>query len=177
MRKYLGSKMDAFSAVLLPLFAVCPLAFAAAALCSIVNAATVFLAVLCAVCAVFCAVFLFQNRQQLYRWGTFGKNAVYIREPFRKEYALSYDQCRGVGIGWYVHGALNSRAGSNVRYFFLSREPFEEAFRSQLNQWKPTEGRVKVGFDMKLYQYLLKVLPEKQRRTLQKDYERWYVKN
>lgn len=30
MRKYLGSKIDAFSAVLLPLFAVCPLAFAAA---------------------------------------------------------------------------------------------------------------------------------------------------
>ena len=30
MRKYLGSKIDAFSAVLLPLFAVCLLAYAAA---------------------------------------------------------------------------------------------------------------------------------------------------
>lgn len=174
MRKYLGSKIDAFSAVLLPLFAVCPLAFAAAALCSAVNPATVFLAALCVACAVFCAEFLFRNRKQLYRWGTFGKDAVYIREPFCKEYALSYDQCRSVGIGWYVHGTLNSRAGSNVWYIFFSREPFAEGFRFRLNQWKPTEDRVKVGFDMKLYRYLLQTLPEKQRRMLQKNFEWWY---
>ena len=52
MKKYLGSRMTAYAAVICPLLVIAPLLFAIVALCSEISTATLLLAVLFCSCSV-----------------------------------------------------------------------------------------------------------------------------
>lgn len=176
MRRYLGSKMTAFAAVICPLFIVAPVCFAAAALCSGISAATVFVAIACAICTGIWFLYMCQNALQLYTWGTFDDAAVRVKGFLIKQAVLDYDKCRSVGIGCYTHGILNSNVGEKVFFIFLSHEMFEEKYRTNINHWKPSLMRIKVGFDSELYEYLLSVLPAKHAGSLRHDWEKYFSK-
>ena len=173
MRRYLGADMNAYSAVMLLIFFLMPIFFAASALYSTVSEETIFLTILCVICSLSVGLFLFQNRKQLYCWGVFGDNSVIIYGILSKRQVLYYQHCKSVGIGWYVHGTMNSRAGSNVWYIFLSYEPIEEQYRSNINKWKPSATGVKVGFDERLYRHLVRGLPAQQQKMLQTDFKKF----
>lgn len=176
MKKYLGSTISAYVAVICPLAVVGPLFFAIAALCSEISGATVFLSCMCCGCSVIWFVFIKKEALQLYAWGTFEQTCVRIHSPFTSEIILDYDKCKDMGIGCYTHGVLNSRIGSKIYFIYLSYDSFEEKYREKINLWKPNKRRIKVQFNIKLYEYLLSVLPKKQALMLQEDYNIFFSK-
>ena len=86
---------------------------------------------------------------------------------------IEYKKCRGCGIGYYIHGVLNSNAGTKIFYIFFSYDAFNELYRTNINLWKPSKAQVKVEFSKKLYDYLINVLPKKQSAMLSRDYEKY----
>ncbi|MBE6549125.1 MAG: hypothetical protein E7670_01710 [Ruminococcaceae bacterium] len=172
MKKYLGSKITAYAAVVSLFFIFAPLMFGLYLLCFVsVNAGSIFFVVAGIGCACAWGVFIKKESIQLFSWGTFQDKGVQIKTIFSKPIFLDYEKCKYCGIGYYVHGILNSKAGSNVFFIFLSYDAFDEAYRSKMNLWKPSKTRIKVGFNKKLYNHLITVLPKKQALKLIKDYE------
>ena len=170
MKKYLGSPMTAYAAVMCPLFVVAPLLFAIVALCSEISTATLFLAVLCCSSSFFFAIYIHKEAIQLYAWGIFEETAVRVCCFLRNDFALDYEKCLGVGIEHYKHNAIHTKIGTKVFFIYLSYDYYETKYRGKINLWKPNERRIKVQFDKNLYEYLLSVLPKKQAMMLQQDF-------
>ncbi|MBO5797899.1 MAG: hypothetical protein J6R77_06095 [Clostridia bacterium] len=176
MKKYLGSKLTAFGAFVAPLFLCAPLVFGIIVLCTEISGATIFLAFLGIGCSLVWGVYVKNKGAQLYSWGRFQSNGVEIISGFSKRNTMIYEKCKGCGIGFYTHGLLNSKAGTKIYFIYLSYDAFDESFRSNINLWEPFQGRIKVQFSKKLYEYLLSVLPKKQSQMLCRDYERYLEK-
>lgn len=173
MNKYLGSKMTAYAAFIAPLFVIFPLIFGIAMLSTEISGATVLIAIGSVMCTVIWGYYIVSVSNQLYSWGRFQSEDVRVRTGFAKKHTIIYKKCKSCGIGFYTHGVLNSKVGTKECFIFLSYDAFDESFRANINLWKPTETRIKVGFSKKLYQYLISNLPEKQSSMLQRDYERY----
>lgn len=174
MRKYLGSKITAFAAIVAPLFLCCPFLLGVCALCTEISGSTVFLAFGGIACAFVWGLYIKNIRSQLYSWGYFTSDGVQIMTCFSKSSTMVYEKCKGCGIGFYTHGILNSKVGTRIYFIYLSYDMFNERFRENINLWKPSQTRIKVQFDAKLYDYLLAVLPEKQSRMLLRDYKKYF---
>ena len=175
LRKYLGSTITAYAAIIAPLIGVClPLGLGILGLSAEISGATVFLTIACGVCIVVYGLYIKSISNQLYSWGLFSSNGVKIRTLFSKNNWMMYENCISCGIGFYTHGVLNSKAGSKVYFIFLSSDVFEESYRQKINLWKPSQTRIKVQFDKKLYDYLLTVLPKKQAKMLLGDYQKYF---
>lgn len=174
MRKYLGSKMTAFAAIVLPLFLFCPLLLGACALSAEISGATMFLLIGGIACAFVWGLYAKNIGNQLYSWGFFTNDGVKIMVGFSKSITMIYENCKGCGIGFYTHGILNSKVGTKIYFIYLSYDMFDEYYRSNINLWKPSQTRIKVQFNKKLYDYLLVVLPRKQSQMLSRDYSKYF---
>ncbi len=170
MKKYLGSRMTAYAAVICPLLVIAPLLFAIVALCSEVSPATLFLSALCCGCSIFYAVYIQKEALQLYAWGVFKETAVRVRCFLRNDFVLDYAKCVGVGIEYYNHNVIHTNIVSKVFFIYLSYDYYDTKYRGKINLWKPNNRRIKVQFDKQLYEYLLSVLPKKQAMMLQQDF-------
>ena len=173
MKRYLGSKITAFSAVIAPCFVGVSIIFALIALSTEVSIATLFITLLCIACTIIWCIYIRSVSNQLYCWGYFDDSSIQVKRCMGEKYILEYTKCRAVGICMYTHGILNSRFGTDIFFIFFSYGPFDEKYRFNLNLWRPSRTRVKVEFDWKLYNYLLDVLPERQARSLQHDCEKY----
>ena len=174
MKKYLGSTITAFAAVVMPLFVCSPISFAVSMLCAEISGATVFLACGCAACSLICGIWLHGICDQLYSWGTFTCDGVRITNGFTRGSTIEYDKCKSCGIAFYVHSGLHTKAGTKIWFIYLSCDYFDESYRSTMNLWKPSPTRIKVQFSKELYDYLLIVLPPKQSKMLARDYRRYF---
>ena len=173
MRRYFGSSITAYGAILLPIFLVLPIVFAASLLLVEIDFAAIFIAIWCIVFSITCMVYIKQVSAQLYSWGQFGEDKIKIHIGFSRSFCLEYEKCKSIGIGMYTHGILNSSVGSKIYFIFFSYQPFDEKYRTTINLWKPSSTRIKVCFSKKLYEYLLTVLPRKHAMSLQHDYEKY----
>jgi len=176
MRKYLGSKITAFAAIVAPLFVCCPLLFGIFALRAEISGATAFLFCGGLACTFVWSLYIKNSWNQLYSWGYFMGEAVRIKTFFSPNISLSYEKCKGCGIGFYTHGILNSKLGSKVYFIYLSYDALDEHYRTNMNLWKPSKTRIKVRFSKKLYDYLLLTMPKKQSQMLARDYIKYFVK-
>lgn len=175
MKKYLESTIGAFSALFAPILFICfPLLFGIFALCSEVSGATIFLMLGGIAGASVGMIFIKGAGRQLYSWGHFTEDSVQIKTLLCESTTIEYKKCRGCGIGYYIHGIMNSNAGSTIYYIFLSYDMFDEKYRTNMNYWKPTQTQIKVAFSKKLYSYLLEVLPPKQAVMLSRDYKKYF---
>ena len=171
IRRYLGSKITAFAAVVSPCLCVFPWLMGFLFLSINRSFATFLLCFMCVCCFLSCCCFFWQNKNQFYSWGVFSNDSVLVSVPFQKSFSLSYDMCQGCGIGAYCHSFLNrGHIGSVIYFIFLSIEPFDEKYRYQINLWQPSASRIKVAFDEELYRYLITTLPKKQALLLERDY-------
>jgi len=175
MKKYLGSYMTAYAAIVLPIFCFLPLIFAFSMLSIEINFPTVVLSLMCASCTLIWGIYGFREKNQLYSWAFFKKDRVEVNCLFSKNNTILYEECNSSGIGYYTHGVLNSKAGTKIFFIFLSYNRFDESFRKNINLWKPSKTQIKVQFNKKLYTYLLSVLPKKQARMLLRDYEKYFA--
>ena len=178
MKKYLGSAMTAYVGVATLLLIVGSLIFAVVILTTGIDFYSILIALLFIAVPILLIIYMRQVRMDLqcYSWGVFTENCIKIKTLFsKKTIEIEYEKCRSIGIGMYVHGVLNSDLGSKEKFIFFSYESFEEKYRLNINQWKPSTTRIKVGYSKKLYDYLLTVLPKQQAKWLKNDYET-YVK-
>ena len=142
MKKYLGSRMTAYAAVICPLLVIAPLPFLRVPLYQLSG--------------------LYSQYVPPF--------SVRVRCFLRNDFALDYEKCLGVGIEHYNHNAIHTNIGSKVFFIYLSYDYYETKYRGKINLWKPNERRIKVQFDKNLYEYLLSVLPKKQAMMLQQDF-------
>ena len=174
MKKYLGSKITAFAAIVVPMFILGPLIFGVSILCAEISASTVFLAIMCLGCTIYWIIYAERICVQLYSWGDFQRESVQVIVGHKKN-TIIYSNCKGCGIGFYTHGVLNSNVGKRIYFIFLSYDVFDEKFRSNINLWKPSDTRIKVEYSKELYDYLVSVLPEKKAMRLSSDYKKYIL--
>ena len=173
MKKYLGSTIDAFVAVVTILFIGVPLPFAIGSFSSGFDAARVIILVGCILCVIIWVAYLKEISVQLYGWGCFFDYGVQIKSLFKKTYLIEYAKCFSCGIGFYTHGYLNTQMGTRVYYIFLSYEKFDEKYRTRINLWRITKSQIKIKFSKELYDFLIAVLPKPQRQMLIEDYKKY----
>ena len=172
MKKYLGSVMTAYAAVIAPFFVIVPILFSVIILCTAeISGAVVFLVCLFFSCSVIWSIYIKKELLQLYAWGSFEGNCVKVHCPFIQEFVLDFDKCVAVGIGSYTHGVLNSRCGSKLYFIYLSYDYLDAKCIEKINFWKPSTRGIKVQFDYKLYKWLLSNLPQKQSKMLEQSYK------
>lgn len=174
MKKYLGSNIMAFSAIVAPLYVFAPPVLCIFMLGTEISPATIFLTLGGLLCTIVSGLYIKNISSQLYSWGIFHFTGVKIITVFSKSYELSYEKCKSCGIGYYTHGILNTKIGSKEFFIFLSYDRFDESYRTQINLWKPSKKRMKVKFNKKLYKHLFSVLPQEQSCKLQKDYKKYF---
>lgn len=171
MKRYLGSTMTGYAAVVAPVFVVFPILFAAIILLTVeMSGAMVFFVFTLCSCSAVWIIYIKREILQLYARGTFEASCVKIHCPFVKEYSLDYENCLAVGIGSYTHGALNSRFRTKLYFIYLSYDYFDVKYSEKINLWKPNTRRIKVRFTNELYTYLLSNFPKKQAKMLEQSY-------
>ena len=177
MKRYLGGAMGAYCAIMIIVLYFVIIIFTIIDLLTPpISNSQIILAVFGVVAVIIWGVFINKYAMQFYSWGTFTNKGITIKSIFSKKcIEIEYAKCKSIGIGLYVHGVMGSDVGSKVKYIFFSYDEFEEPFRLNMNLWHPSETRIKVGYNKKLYDYLLTVLPEEQATVLKSDYET-YVK-
>lgn len=168
--------MTIYGAIIMPLFIIGPLIFAIVILTTGIDFISAFIALWCVGCSIIAIIYMRQVRidLQCYSWGMFNEKGIQIKTLFsKKNIEIEYKKCQSIGIGLYVHGVLNSKLGSKEKFIFFSYRAFDEKYRLNINLWKPSATRVKVGFNKELYEYLLTVLPKQQANWLKRDYEKF----
>ena len=125
-------------------------------------------------CTILWGLYINSISYQLYSWGTFTNDSIQMTTGLTKKNTLLYEQCKGCGIGFYIHGILNSSIGTKIWYIYFSYDMFDENYRSKINLWKSSPTQIKVQFNKKLYEYLLTVLPKKQSQMLFLDYKKYF---
>ena len=156
----------------LPCLVIGPIIFACIALVSGIDAARIILVVFCILCSILCCSFIWQTRNIYYIWGSFEKDAVYVKVLFDKVFPIYYDKCKSIGIGVYLHhGISGSEAGIAVCYIFFSYERVDEKYRANINMINNSHRFIKVGYSKRMYEYLQTVLPQYPAYALRHDYE------
>lgn len=173
MKRYLGSSIDAYVAILVPFFIFFPLLLGMNSLRIGVDAARIFLLAGCVLCTIIWVWYLKQIHIQLYSWGYFFDKSVQVKPLFAKSYIIEYAKCFGCGIGYYTHGFLNPQVGIKYYYIFLSYDKFDERYRTRINMWRPTKTQIKVKYSKTLYNFLIDVLPKTQAKVLEQDYKKY----
>ena len=174
MRRYCGSSINAFAAIMVPAFILLPPVFGVYVLVSSRDAAACFVFLLCAACSLIWAVYLRRIFNQLYTWAHFGKTDITVKTLFHKPFSLHYSEIRSAGIAYYHHGFLGSKPGSKIRFIYLSAEAFDDRYKDKINLWKPSQRRIKLRCSKKLCGFLPAVLPTRAAASLLKDIERHF---
>ncbi|MBE6557169.1 MAG: hypothetical protein E7664_05445 [Ruminococcaceae bacterium] len=173
MKKYLGSYMTAYAAIMvIALFIPMFIGFPIVMLTSSVEPATILMTVGClAGLAVWVYYFATKMYWKCCCWGRFGNDKVTVSPLFGKKRNLLYKDFKHVGIGYYVHGVLGSRTvGSHIYYIFLSDEILSTELRQNINLLPASRTKIMVQFKQDIYEYLLQVLPSNHAAMLQRDY-------
>ena len=171
MKRYVGAAINAYVGIALLLFVVGSL-FCAVALVTMesADAGSVLCAFICLLAVIFWGLYARQCALQLYAWISLNQSSVRVKALLTKPFVIWYKDCKCIRIGYYTHGIANSSIGSKVYYIILSHSVLNERDLACINLWKPSKSGIKIGFNKKTYNYLLSVLPEKQRQLLFQDY-------
>ena len=133
MKKYLGSSISAYCAVMLLILSTFSIGFGIFAVSCERSIATFFLLAMCLFIFICGILYLCFCRSQLLSLGHFQVKAVYVHTLFQKKFSLDYEKCRSCGIGMYRHAFMNSQnsiLGSNVFFIFMSLDYFPEKYRT-----------------------------------------------
>lgn len=99
-------------------------------------------------------------------WGTFLEKGIIVKSWFRPAFMIEYAKCCDVGIGMYVPPY---NAGVPNIFIYLSYDPVAKKYLHQINMLRPTERFIKIGYNKKMYNYLMSVLPKQQARMLKES--------
>ena len=166
---YLGSPILFFSSIIIPVFVFFPVIFGLCAIISAPNIETLVILLGCILTSFIWIVFLKQKTNILYSWGKFTSNGVYIKQGLKSKF-INFHNFKYVGIAYYKHSLLNSNFGTIQYFIVFSLSRVDISYQSNINLWNPPPHSFKIKFNKKLYNYLLKILPQKQKKQLEYDY-------
>ncbi len=174
MKKYLGTWISLYGAIAWPIICMLPLVLAIIVGKEAPSSEIVPTIVLVAMCLVAEIVLIKYSIDldipgQFYSWGYFRGDGVEIKSPFRKKYVIEYSKCADIGVGYYIHGVLNSKIGSKVIFIYLSYNKIGESHKRNMNLLHPSGTFVKLAYSEKLSQFLLKALPKPQRMIFREN--------
>lgn len=174
MKKYLGAFMNAYAGICMIFLCMLPVALIAFILCIEVSALAIMIAFLLVIVLLLMVVYMLKYSDRLYSWGTFYKDKVIVKNPFRKKFTVEYNKLVDVGVGYYFHGVTHSQIiGSKIKYIYLSCTYLTKKDKVNLNMLPINESFIKVGYSDKLYNYLLSVLSRKQSVSLRQSKEEY----
>ena len=173
MKRYLGSILTTYAAIVAPIFVLGPLVLVPILLVSVDFGVAVALSLFCLGCSLIWGVYIRQISRDLYSWGLFKRDRITVHTWFQPSYDFIYSKCRNCGIAYYTHGVLNSSLGTKHYYIYLSYNSFDEGFRCRINRFKITQTQLKVSFRQDLFEHLMLVLPPKQANHLVRDYKKY----
>ena len=172
MKRYLGAYMNVFIAIACTLFFLCPLGVGIYLLIADRDKAG---AILFFSAAAMFFLFIVLLSNQIFAWGHFYQDKLKVSALFRKNFTVEYSKCVDVGIAHYFHGAHSSSIiGSRVFYIYLSYTYLEPKYKNNINMAQPTKTFVKIGYSRKTYEYLMKVLPERQAVMLSDSHKKLF---
>lgn len=179
MKNEIRMPINMLGVIIVMAFVLIPLSIAIIILNTAISMATVFLALMLLSCSVTWTLYCFHKKVLLFTWAVFKPNCIVVKGLFQKEHTIAYTNCKACGIAYYRHAFMNSKnslLGINACYFYFSCEPFDDRYRFCINLWMPSETRIKVKFNKKLYNYLTEHLPEDQKTMVHNDYEQYCKK-
>ncbi len=168
---YFGGWPDIEGALFLPIVIIVSIFLACAALTSGNVAVKITMFALCILVCFGSGYDIWKYRNVFYAWGSFQKDAVYVKVLFDKVFPIYYEKCKSIGIGVYVDGFTSKEVGFRHLYIFFSYDPFNEKYRASINEVKRSHTFVTIGYSKKVYEHLLTVLPQYHAATLRHDYE------
>ena len=169
MKRYAGDYMTAYVGFTSILFIIGPVIFMIVVLTAQVSVATICLSGFCICCSVMWGMILVKYGAYVFSWCELSENEVIIKTWFKKPYIIRYDQCSDIGIGFYIHGVMNSSLGSKHYYIYLSYGRIDESLKSRINHLVSSKTCLKIGYNRKTYEYLLQHLPKSKAISLKAD--------
>ncbi len=176
MKKYLGSIMTGYAALVTLCLIMFPIVFAIIILVSTNDNAATFVAIGCGLCSAILVMYIKGVLRELYSWGYFEENQVVVRTWFLQPILISYSKCRCCGIMYYNHTIGSSSIGTKHFYIFLSYDSFDEKYRTNANKYMVTPTQIKVRFSVDMLEYLAGILPPKLKNSLIRDYCKYIQK-
>ena len=160
MKKYLGAYPMLFTVIFTSIFCVGCVGLAVYCLLMMetFDASGIF-ALFLIVFTVYVATLFAHFSNIFLSWGTFTEEGVSVKSWFRPVFTMEYAKCRDVGIAVYVPPY---NAGVPYIFIYLSYDPIAKRYLHQINELRPTERFIRVGYSKKMYNYLMGVLPKQQ---------------
>lgn len=121
-------------------------------------------------CSILSFCILKRARKCLFYSVEFGSVGIKPKSLFSSSELIPYKNFHRIGI------AVSQKDSKEKYYIFFSPNEFDENYRCRIEQWQATYGRLVIKFDKKLYNYLLTVLPPKQKLFLDMDYRMFIQK-
>ncbi len=172
MKRYAGDYMTAYCGFVLLVFTLGPIVFSCYLLLPNIGYAQILFSFLCVVNSGLCAYWMISRSETMYCWYVFNEEGIVVKNIFKRTYLVSYSEFANVGIGYYIHGVMNSDIGSKMYYIFFSKQMIDDQYKSQINLVKPSKTFLKIGFNQKTYQYLVEHLSNSHVKLLSMDAKR-----
>ena len=169
MKRYAGDYMTAYVGFILFVFTIGPIVLSFLLLAQGVGLREILFSGMLVCLSCLCGYWMVHRSEMLYSWYEFREEGVVVKNLFKKSYLVLYSQCSTVGIGYYIHGILNSNVGSKLYYIYLSNQLIDEKYRHHMNLLNPSKNCLKIGYNRKTYEYLLQHLSESQSISLKAD--------
>ena len=169
-KRYLGNFISIYCILALFVFLMILILFSICVLTAKISPATIFIFIMCIFLGSLLLYYSFSVANQLFTWCEFCEKYIIIKTLFYRPYKIYYSKCSDVGIGYYIHGVLNSHLGTKIKYIYFSYYKVEKTYKSHINLLKPTKTFIKIGYRKSTYEFLLKNLPPKQAVMLEKSY-------
>jgi len=172
MKRYAGDYMTAYCGFVLFVFTIGPIVLSCLLLAHDVSMREIFFSGMLVCLSCLCGYWMVHRSEMLYSWYEFREEGVVVKSLFKRSYFVLYSQCNIVGIGYYIHGTLNSNVGSKLYYIYLSNQLIDEKYRHHMNLLIPSKSCLKIGYNKKTYEFLIQHLPKSQAVSLEADAKR-----
>ena len=169
IKKYLGTWINAYCALVCIVLVFLSLTFAVLVLSAEISTSTVIIALWCLAFTCIIAYVAYKNRYGLFAVGHFQNDGLLVKCLFSKDKFIPYCQFNYISMGMYIHRVLSTSLGSKLYYIILSCDGFDENLKLNINHWRASEKHIKVGHNKKLFNYLIAVLPKKHSLKLLED--------
>ena len=169
MKRYIGNYMSIYVVIAAMVIAIGAIVFAGILLSASVSVMTVILAVLCIIGAVLPCAMVLRRREDMAALCEISKEEIVVKPLMKASFCIVIDDCADIGIGYYHHGAHSTGVGADLCYFYFSREILSDAQKRQMNTFHSSPKGVKIAYNRKTFDYLLRILPKTKANRIKTD--------
>lgn len=106
---------------------------------------------------------------------TFDHNGIWHKPLFKKSVYLDYSNYTKIQYGYYMHG--NVLGSYKVHFFILTNRRLSDDELSNINLECPSKDLIKIRYNHRIYQKLMKILPEQMAHSIENIYNTYIEKS